>query len=140
MGRRPPGLSLPQQALLLSRLFPQGRISLARNRLSWTGELRPTALSRTYVVRVAYKLGHQPSVEVLKPVFDRPSGQSLPHVYSDGSLCLHQRCDWHPKMFLADTIVPWASEWLMYYEIWKSTGTWEGGGEWPPSAPRITIQ
>jgi hypothetical protein len=35
-------------------------------------------------------------------------------------------------MFLADTILPWAVEWLAYYEIWLATGVWYGGGEWPP--------
>jgi len=35
-------------------------------------------------------------------------------------------------MFLADTILPWAAEWLAHYEIWFATGTWYGGGEWPP--------
>ena len=35
-------------------------------------------------------------------------------------------------MLIAETIVPWASEWLFYYEIWKGTGEWYGGGDWPP--------
>jgi hypothetical protein len=35
-------------------------------------------------------------------------------------------------MSIADTIVPWTSEWLMYYEIWLATSDWYGGGVWPP--------
>ena len=34
-------------------------------------------------------------------------------------------------MFIADTIVPWACEWLLHYEIWLATGEWHGGGEHP---------
>lgn len=36
-------------------------------------------------------------------------------------------------MLIADTIVPWASEWLLHYEYWLSTGTWHGGGHEPVS-------
>ncbi len=34
-------------------------------------------------------------------------------------------------MTLADTILPWASLWLFYYEVWLATGEWVGGGEHP---------
>ena len=35
------------------------------------------------------------------------------------------------EKFLSETIIPWAIEWLYYYEIWLVTGTWNGGGEHP---------
>lgn len=59
-------------------------------------------------------------------------GESIPHLFSDGSLCLHLDGEWSPTMLVVDTTVPWSSEWLLNYEIWKGTGTWYGGGEWPP--------
>jgi hypothetical protein len=32
-------------------------------------------------------------------------------------------------MLLADTILPWTSEWLFYYELWSVNGyEWLGGG------------
>ncbi|MDY0295864.1 MAG: hypothetical protein RB296_00975 [Acidobacteriota bacterium] len=31
-------------------------------------------------------------------------------------------------MIIAKTIVPWASEWLIFYELWLATGEWLGGG------------
>ena len=31
-------------------------------------------------------------------------------------------------MFLSETIIPWAIEWLKYYELWRITGKWLGGG------------
>jgi hypothetical protein len=34
-------------------------------------------------------------------------------------------------MLYTETIVPWISEWLMYYELWLSTGEWLGGGIHP---------
>ena len=53
-------------------------------------------------------------------------------MYSDGTLCLHKSGDWTQYMFIADSTVPWAAEWLANYEIWLATGDWHGGGEWPP--------
>jgi hypothetical protein len=40
--------------------------------------------------------------------------------------------EWTVGMSIANTIVPWTSEWLAHYEIWLATGDWQGGGEWPP--------
>jgi hypothetical protein len=73
----------------------------------------------------------QPQVRVLDELASR-EGRSLPHVYSDGTLCLHETDEWKATMVIADTIVPWTAEWLAHYEIWLVTGDWYGGGEWPP--------
>ena len=36
-------------------------------------------------------------------------------------------------MPIADTIIPWTSEWLFFYELWLATGgEWLGEGEHPP--------
>lgn len=37
-------------------------------------------------------------------------------------------------MLIADTYIPWAIEWLYYYEIWLVTGEWCGGGIHPTTA------
>jgi hypothetical protein len=31
-------------------------------------------------------------------------------------------------MLLATTVLLWAAEWLMHYELWLVTGQWHGGG------------
>jgi hypothetical protein len=59
-------------------------------------------------------------------------GESLPHVYGDGALCLHLAGEWSSDMLVVDSIIPWTAEWLINYEIWKATGEWHGGGQWPP--------
>lgn len=33
-------------------------------------------------------------------------------------------------MLLSDKVIPWAIEWLFYYEIWLATGEWQSGGEY----------
>jgi hypothetical protein len=32
---------------------------------------------------------------------------------------------------VALTIIPWAAQWLVCYEIWHATGQWVGGGAHP---------
>lgn len=43
---------------------------------------------------------------------------------------------WTGDMLIADTIVPWTCEWLIYYEIWLAIGEWYGGGEEPSKGER----
>ena len=129
---RPRGLNVAQQALALSRHFPGSRVNVRAGTLRWSGQLQPTEISRVYTVEVA--LGHDriPRVRVLAPPLTTRRSESLPHVYGDGTLCLYTPGEWRSSMFLAWTIIPWATEWLINYEIWLSTGEWFGGGEWPP--------
>ena len=107
-------------------------MSLRGGRLVWTSWLQTTGLSRRYLLRI--ELGHDglPHINVLEPLLESPKGTAIPHLYREGTLCLYSRGEWHPGMSLALTIVPWASEWLVNYEIWLATDEWYGGGEWPP--------
>lgn len=124
--------SLARQAVALDRLFPSGKTEFKSNRLQWTTELRPSVGSRLYTVRIIYRRGQHPTVKVLAPELDRGLAHSLPHVFRYDSLCLYRDGEWTSKMLIAETIVPWTSEWLFFYEIWKATGEWFGGGDWPP--------
>lgn len=50
------------------------------------------------------------------------------HLYRDGSLCLyHPVIDnyAHPVMPLVK-MIPWISEWIVFYELWKIYGIWLG--------------
>ena len=124
-------LSVAQQAFALRSRFPEGRGILKCGRLAWTMDLKPTPLSRTYRIEIVYDGRGQPRVRVLDELPTRDSA-ALPHTYVGDSLCLHEPDDWTPAMSIADTILPWTSEWLAYYELWLATGEWHGGGEWPP--------
>ncbi len=126
-------LTIIQQAVALRHLYPESNYSAHLNRLSWTGVLQPTALSREYTVSVEYNLGKSPRTCVVDPILLVPAGQTLPHVYSqkEQHLCLYYpfgNSEWNSSMCIARTIVPWASEWLFYYELWLATGKWLGGG------------
>jgi hypothetical protein len=131
MVMRRSGLSAAQQAFALHARFPDAKGALKAGRLVWTGLLQPTPLSRSYRVEISYGPGREPRVRVLESLATR-EGKSLPHVFADGTLCLHEPGEWSNGMYIADTTVPWTAEWLANYEIWLATGDWHGGGEWPP--------
>ena len=99
---------------------------------TWLGELQPTQLSPAYSVRIRYRDTRSPVVHVL-----RPSVSGAPHRYPDGSLCLFfpGDGDWISTSLIAQSIVPWAAEWLYFYECWRDTGTWFGD-EAPHSGPK----
>ena len=122
-------LSLPVQALALRRDYPDADISLSSTTLEWLGRLTPSELSETYEVKlVAGGQKIAPIVRVLSPKLEPDPAGRLPHVWPDGSLCLFRQSQWSPRYLFAETIIPWASEWLLHYEFWKGAGIWLGDG------------
>lgn len=74
---------------------------------------------------------------VARPRLRLVDGQGLPHVYALNTLCLFLgNREWHESIPIADTLVPWTSQWLLFYELWLATGgEWLGEGEHPPPGP-----
>lgn len=126
-------INLALQQLHLNRLFPSSSTRIQSNCLVWEADLRPTVLSQIYTVRLAYTLGRHPRINVLKPELTTLEDKYLPHTYRGNQLCLYypSSTEWKGDMLLSNTIVPWISEWLFYYEIWVVTGEWHGGGTHP---------
>ncbi len=124
--------SLVRQAFALHGAFPKAKTKLTTTRFTWVSTLQPTELSRVYTVRIVLHAGRYPNVRVINPVLESRPGETIPHLFGDGSLCLHLEDEWNSSMLMVDSTVPWTSEWLFNYEIWMGTGTWYGGGEWPP--------
>ena len=60
-------------------------------------------------------------------------------MYSNGDLCLYLPGQWKESMLLADTILPWTSQWLLYYELWLITGHWMGTGHDHPAADPASL-
>lgn len=132
MRRGPSARSLAQQAFALRAAFPEARAELSPKRLMWRGMITPTPLSRSYRVGITYRIRQYPKVRVLAPTLETRPGESIPHLFSSGNLCLHLDDEWSPDLLIVETTVPWTSEWLLNYELWLGTGSWYGGGEWPP--------
>lgn len=131
--RKPTPKTLVQQCFALKRRFPKSVCSVKRDVLIWHHLLKPGEICQAYQVSMEYRLTSSPSVFVIAPKLQERNGEQPPHLYRDGSLCLYypKAQEWRPHMFLSDTIVPWAAEWLFYYEVWFSTGSWLGGGIHP---------
>jgi hypothetical protein len=124
-------LSIAQQVLRMKTKHPQFDVQWKDSSAVWRGEIQPTALSETYRIQIIYRLGRHPSVTSLNPILQcRPGANRIPHTYRGDRLCLYypKYLEWTSADFIADTIVPWASLWLLYYETWHATGTWFGGG------------
>ncbi len=132
MGKRNSGVSLIVQVGRLKSLFPDSKISrIGEESLVWVHNIIPTPLSNSYKLKVHYRRNKGVDCCVQEPKLLLAAGQRvLPHVYST----LHQKLclfypdgrEWNARMLLTETIIPWASEWLLYYEIWLATGVWKG--------------
>ena len=129
-------LSVGEQLARARACYPHFRSGVHGKRLWVQGDIRPTEMSATYCVRIEYEAGEPPDVRVLSPALvPREPGGALPHVYPGDRLCLYLPGggEWTPGRPLAALLVPWASEWLFFYELWHATGEWLGGGVEPQS-------
>lgn len=127
------GINIIVQAKKLESYFPESTITRSVNKLVWKGSLQPTVLSDAYDIKLEYKVGFHPCVYVINKKLELREGETkLPHVYNteDQWLCLYYRKaqEWNNRLFIADTIIPWTSEWLFHYEHWLATGKWHGRG------------
>ncbi len=131
------GAKTPAQQLFVLRQLPTTTVATVKSgRLRWEGRLQPTVRSNTYFVRIDYAVPLYPAVTIVAPKLEIPSGAALPHTYPGERLCLYYPRQWDRTMLIATTIVPWSSEWLLHYEIWKITGEWLGGGHEPISGSK----
>ena len=114
----------------------------------WSGPVRP--IQRQYEIAIFWRPGSDaaPIVMVTEPrLRPRPGGsyKEIPHlIYDDdepwySDLCLFDPDgnEWKPNMQIADTTVPWASEWLSFYEMWRLDGVWRGKSVGPESIAEI---
>jgi hypothetical protein len=127
---------MTRQQRALARMPLTDSVARLARRLVWTGRLRPSAASETYLVRVEYEVGRTPKVTVLEPDLRDDDIEALPHVYAGDVLCLHYPGQWRDDDLITETILPWTSEWLLHFEFFKIDGIWHGGGHEPAVAPR----
>ncbi|MFT0704432.1 hypothetical protein ACDX35_11870 [Enterobacter hormaechei] len=108
--------------------------------------LKPVPFSRGYKIRLEYAPPSAPRCFVVSPDLKKLSdGKKIPHTYASlasskiTQLCLYlprerhpdKHAEWVPQNQLSETILPWASLWLFYFEQWLHSGIWEGGGAHP---------
>ena len=103
-----------ERARFRSQILPR-----RRERLLWSGTLTPAEYTATYELLIDHQIGKPPLVYVARPGLRLVDGQGLPHVYALNTLCLFLgNREWHESIPIADTLVPWTSQWLLFYELW----------------------
>lgn len=127
-------ISLILQEMHLRKIFPASKITRHREqKLVFEHIIQPSPNSNKYKVRIEYQRNKGIRVFVIEPKLDfYKEEEFLPHVYSTSEqrLCLYypNRIEWNVSKLFVDTILPWTSEWLFFYELWLITGEWLGGG------------
>ncbi len=121
------------QILAMRNLYPDFKQREQQGVVTWIGTLQPTPLSIEYKIEIEYSQTGIPKVWVKSPELKERNGQKIPHIYPGKRLCLYLPGigEWSKSKLIAKTIVPWASLWLYYYELWHATGEWLGGGVRP---------
>ena len=133
-------LGLREQAAYLRLYWPAFSTKVRGSLLLSEGELTPDELCSKYSIQVKYAGGDVPEVRVLQPALQpRVAGGRIPHMYEQERLCLYLpgSGEWSGDKTIATTIIPWASLWLYFYEVWSATGKWLGGGVEPTSKSPI---
>lgn len=127
-------LGMREQATHIRRFWSGFRVDIDGGRLQAEGRICPHPLMATYNIRLSHRLGEAVDVWVLSPeLAPREPGGRIPHMYGQRTLCLHlpDAEEWNSSKKISDTVLPWTSLWLSYYERWHVTGVWEGGGAEP---------
>ena len=58
------------------------------------------------------------------------------HQESYSAVGLYNPAGGAPNCLIAETIIPWAAEWLFFFEGWLIDGHWAGGGTHPEPCRR----
>jgi hypothetical protein len=126
----PKVISIREQAMFIRIRLPGFKTRFEGPTLVATGTVQPCELCATYWIKLEYRVGRRPKVQVESPELHGRDGERIPHMYGQKHLCLYLPGAgyWSEDKELAKTIIPWASLWLYYYELWHATGEWMGGG------------
>lgn len=143
-----PPIRLPnlaqRHAELKALRWPESTLELWQGRaLRFGFKVAPTPLSRVYRCALNLYPAKYPELFVMDPdPKTLAAGRVLPHIYphkgAGTKLCLWlpKAHEWSAQMRLDETYLPWAAEWLDYFEEWLVTNEWSGGGEHPDPRPK----
>lgn len=134
--KKPKNIAL--QLLNLNLKYSGISSEIKNNHLIWTQEVKPSSLSKKYILTLDYD-GGIPRVYLYNQGIVNDKDEEIPHCYkqnyiSEGNeyvqICIYypKYKEWTRDMFLSETIIPWAVDWIYYYEQWRITGKWLGGG------------
>lgn len=99
---------------------------IEKNTLTCSGWIQPTTLCDKYKIRIKYTKGVSPVCFLQSPKI--PPNPHI-HLNSNSSFCLNIKTDlnWHERLPLANYLLPWLAEWIIYYELYLiNGGIWLG--------------
>lgn len=119
--------------------------------VAWIGELQPHAQPYTIEVFWNQRILDRPYVVVADPpIAPRPGlvFEDIPHLMFNAmeptrsGLCLFDPAarEWTPADLIAESTIPWAAEWLHFYELWHLSGEWLGPGVGHESIGRMRAE
>lgn len=132
--RKVKGILSAKQLERIRLLFPDIKIIKSKwNYFEIELKLQPTPLSQIYDIKIVYTINEAIEIFVINKTLEIASNRDvLPHVYNSEKqqLCLYSpsKKEWDTYNYIDNTIIPWTSEWLYYYELWLPKGKWLGGG------------
>lgn len=93
------------------------------------GCLQPLDYIEPYKIEIVQLPGSPPKVFIKSPTIEY---NPEIHMYKQGNLCLYypDEFNWKTNTSIAAYTIPWVNEWIVYYELYKISGVWEG-----PAAP-----
>lgn len=127
-------ITLNSQLERLMASFPMLKVIESTNtKFEVVLKLRPDVFSKEYHVKIIYEIGKVVSVFIINEELKIAKNRTkLPHVWDNDKqkICLYSSDGgkWNSGNSIVSTIIPWASEWLYYYEMWLIDGIWHGGG------------
>jgi len=110
---------LAAEVKIMHTRFPYFRLEKVDEKLAWIGTLEPQ-VGETFVVALEYPRNFPysaPTLWVLEPGLQF----GAPHLYADGSVCIHQT-SWDTGRGTAASCVPLLAAWLLAYIVWLQTG------------------
>jgi hypothetical protein len=126
-----------EQAAYLRQACPWLDVRVAGGCLVARGNFGSVPWTRPYQGRIVYEIGRRPRTFIDDPALKRRNdGLPIPHVYAADQPCTFHPSNWSPDQPIALTVVPWLMTWLVFYEGWRVTGDWDGGGLHPPANDR----
>lgn len=112
------------QKSAIERRYNFIKCRISNGKLICMGDLQPDGCDK-YSIRIEFQAGFEPKVFITSHDI-KPSNEI--HIYKEGHLCLFYPGDlkWKNNLKVAEYIIPWVAEWIVFYELWLMTGEWMG--------------
>ncbi len=114
------------QKELVERNFPWLHTVVKDGKLLGKGKIKPEGCKKEYEILAVYDINETYRKEKIFILNDSNiQFGKVPHLYPGNSLCLYYPKDLPRYLDLNFVdVMPWISEWLVMYELWKKYGVW----------------